>query len=90
MFDARPVDAVCIEQSNECGMTVPITDSLQSLNAHTQAVRDWLAAPIHERGYYWTRIDIAWRQVRSDGLDSLASTTATGMMRANGKLKGIK
>lgn len=65
-------------------------DSLQSLTAHTQAVRDWLAAPIHERGYYWTRVDLAWRQVRSDGLDSLASTTATGMIRATGKLKGAR
>lgn len=67
-----------------------MTESLQSLNAHTQAVRDWLAAPIHERGYHWTRIDVAWRQVRADGLTDLASATATGMMRANGKLKGFK
>mgnify|MGYP000244587314 CR=1 FL=1 len=66
------------------------TDSLQSLHTHTQAVRDWLAAPIHQCGYHWTRIDVAWRQVRADGLTDLASTTATGLLRAHGNLKGNK
>lgn len=57
---------------------------------HTRAVREWLAAPFHERGYYWTRIEAAWREVRSAGLVSQASTAATNLLRFNGKFKGYK
>lgn len=62
----------------------------QPIIDHTLAVREWLAAPAHERGYYWTRVEAAWREVRSAGLSSHASTAATGLLRFNGKLKGIK
>ena len=65
---------------NECQ---PIVD-------HTLAVLEWMAAPAHERGYYWTRVETAWRQVRNAGFASQASTAATGLLRFNGKLKGIK
>lgn len=57
---------------------------------HTLAVREWLAAPFHERGYYWTRIEAAWREVRSARLSGIASTAATNLLHFNGKLKGIK
>lgn len=57
---------------------------------HTLAVREWMAAPVHQRGYYWTRVDLAWRQVRSAGLANIASTAATSLLQFNGKLKGIK
>lgn len=63
---------------------------LNLIHDHTQAVRQWMAAPFHERGYYWTRIEAAWRQVRSAGLANVASTAATSLLRFNGKLKGYK
>ena len=62
----------------------------QAIGEHTLCVREWLAAPFHERGYYWTRIEAAWREVRAWGVTSQCSTAATNLLRFNGKLKGIK
>ena len=70
-------------------MTDPNPD-LQLIHDHTTAVREWLAAPAHERGYYWARIEAAWRDVRGAGLTGIASTAATNLLHFNGKLKGIK
>lgn len=63
-------------------------NEIKPLIDHTQSVRDWLAAPAHERGYYWTRIDTAWRQARAEGTSDYAAGSATALLRANGKLKG--
>lgn len=60
----------------------------QAIAEHTLCVREWLSAPMHERGYYATRVDAAWRAVRASGVTSQASTAATCLLRFNGKLKG--
>lgn len=57
---------------------------------HTLAVREWLAAPMHERGYYWGRVEAAWREARACGVVSQCHTSASALLRFNGKLKGIK
>lgn len=57
---------------------------------HTLAVREWLAAPFHERGYYWGRVEAAWREARACGVTSQCHTAASGLLRFNNKLKGIK
>lgn len=62
----------------------------QAIAEHTLCVREWLAAPLHERGYYWGRIEAAWREARAFGVKSECHTAAANLLRFNGKLKGIK
>ena len=71
----------------------PVADNIlasQAVGRHTQLVRDWLAAPWHERGHYITAIAVAWRDVRHYGMASAASMAANGIMQSARKLKGIK
>lgn len=57
---------------------------------HAECVRQWLAAPVHERAYYSSRIKAAWINLRDYGLtsQSAAAANAAGVMRANHKLRG--
>lgn len=61
----------------------------QAVGHHTHLVRDWLAAPVHERGHYTTSISLAWREVRKYGMTGSASVAAQGLMRAQRKLKVV-
>lgn len=57
---------------------------------HTQCVRDWLAAPVHERAYRTERVKAAWLDLCSYGMatQSTAAMAANGLMRAQHKLRG--
>ena len=66
------------------------TPEPHALHDHTHAVREWLSAPLHERGYYWGRVEAAWREARASGTTNMCHTAATNLLRFNGKLKGIK
>lgn len=62
----------------------------QAVARHTECVRNWLAAPRHERGHHTVRTTTAWRDVRRYGMASEAATAASVLMRAQHKLKGLK
>lgn len=68
----------------------PTADTLVAQRAHTFAVHQWLAAPLHERGYYWGRVEAAWREARACGVTSQCHTAASNLLRFNNKLKGTK
>ena len=71
-------------------MTETATAEILAQRAHTLAVHQWLAAPMHERGYYWGRVEAAWREARTYGVTSQCHTASSGLLRLNGKLKGHK
>lgn len=71
-------------------MNETTTSETLAQRAHTHAVHQWLAAPLHERGYYWGRVEAAWREARAYGVKSECHTAATNLLRFNGKLKATK
>ena len=61
-----------------------------AITHHTECVRQWLAAPIHDRPYFSGCIKAAWEHLHTYGIasQSTAATAANGLMRAQNKLRG--
>ena len=62
----------------------------QAIAQHTKSVREWLAAPFHERGYYWECIVAAWRVALDYRVTDQCVAASTNLLRVNGKVKGIR
>ena len=78
--DATPIDA---HQTAGVMATAAIVH-------HTECVREWLAAPVHERAYFSDRVKTAWLDLCRYGMatESAAARAANGLMRAQCKLRG--
>lgn len=78
------------DTAHESARQIISTLAKSAIAHHTECVREWLAAPIHERPYFSDRIKAAWIDLHTYGMasQSTAAAAANGMMRAQNKLRG--
>lgn len=78
------------DDSHESAQLTVAEKDRAAITHHADCVRQWLAAPVHERAYYSARVKAAWINLRDYGMasQSTAAAAAAGLMRAQHKLRG--